>query len=138
MQVLFDVNIVLDHLMERQPFYQEARYLFSATETGSIIAWLSAGSLPTIHYLSMRVLDQQKADQILRDFTTLFHIARVDEAVAYRALESPIGDFEDALLVEAGKATGLDAIVTRDKDMKKETTIRIFEPAELCAILQQR
>jgi hypothetical protein len=50
-QVLFDVNIILDVLQEREAFYDFSARLLALAETGRIQGWLSAHSVTTLFYL---------------------------------------------------------------------------------------
>jgi predicted nucleic acid-binding protein len=49
MRILLDTNVVLDVLLERQPFVNEARRVWSASDEGLFEAGISSFSLPTIH-----------------------------------------------------------------------------------------
>ncbi|MEA3455651.1 MAG: PIN domain-containing protein [Campylobacterota bacterium] len=42
MRILFDTNIVLDLLLDREPFSQDAQILFSRVERGEVIGMLCA------------------------------------------------------------------------------------------------
>jgi len=61
----------------------------------------------------------------------------VDRRVLSAAIGSPIKDFEDAVLIEAGDMEAVDAVVTRDPDGFQEGRLRILSPQQLEAILSQ-
>jgi predicted nucleic acid-binding protein len=55
MKVFLDTNIVLDALMERIPWVDEASIIVQAIQSGQIAAYISASSLTDIAYLSYRI-----------------------------------------------------------------------------------
>jgi predicted nucleic acid-binding protein len=55
MKVFLDTNIVLDALMERIPWVDEASVIVQAIQSGQIAAYISASSLTDIAYLSFRI-----------------------------------------------------------------------------------
>ena len=47
MKILFDINVVLDFFLEREPFFKEIYRLFSAVENNKIKGYLCASSIDT-------------------------------------------------------------------------------------------
>lgn len=45
MKVLIDTNIILDFLLQRKPFFQDAELLFETVSTGKIIGYVTATTL---------------------------------------------------------------------------------------------
>lgn len=56
MKILFDTNVVLDVLMDREPFSDAAAELFTTVEDGSGIGYLCATTLTTVYYLAGKAL----------------------------------------------------------------------------------
>lgn len=54
MRALVDTNIILDFLLEREPFFQSAELLFQAIGTGQIIGYVTATTLTDIFYIARR------------------------------------------------------------------------------------
>lgn len=54
MRVLVDTNIVLDFLLQREPFFQDAELLFQAIDIGEIVGYVIATTLTDIFYISRR------------------------------------------------------------------------------------
>ena len=65
MKVLFDTNIILDVLLDREPFSEHASYLMSKVERSEINGFLCATTVTTIHYLLSRNLDKKMQLQAL-------------------------------------------------------------------------
>jgi predicted nucleic acid-binding protein len=50
-RLLLDINIVLDVLLDREPYVQASAAVWNAAENGLVHGLLSAHALTTIHYL---------------------------------------------------------------------------------------
>lgn len=49
MKVLFDTNVILDAVLARVPFVENAAYLLDAVELGKIQGFISATTVTDIH-----------------------------------------------------------------------------------------
>jgi predicted nucleic acid-binding protein len=47
-KVLIDTNIVLDFLLQREPFFQDAELLFQKIDSGRIVGYVTATTLTDI------------------------------------------------------------------------------------------
>lgn len=133
MRVIVDTNIVLDVLLERQPFVNAAVGIFSLAEQSRVVAFLCATTITTIDYLLSHSLPGSKARDALRRLISIFEIATVNRPVIERALGSKISDFEDAVLAEAALMVGVDCIVTRNPKDFAGSALKVFEPSEFLA-----
>ena len=48
MRVLIDANVVLDFLLQRDPFFQDAELLFQAIDSGEVVGYITATTLTDI------------------------------------------------------------------------------------------
>ncbi|RMD59608.1 PIN domain-containing protein [Candidatus Parcubacteria bacterium] len=135
MKVLFDTNVLLDLLLERSPFVAPAARLVARVERGELVGLLGATTVTTIHYLVAKVAGKDKAIEGVRNLLTIFAVAPVNRTVLELAESSGFSDFEDAVLHEAGRLAGANAIVTRNPDDFKTGTLIVHTPAALEAIL---
>lgn len=136
MKILFDTNVVLDVMLDREPFAESAGKLMSFVEKGKIAGLLCATTVTTIHYLSAKVLGSAKAQNQIKALILLFEIAAVNRTVIEDALISTFPDFEDAVLYQAARHAGAKAIVTRDLKGFKRSELPIFRPDEMLTALQ--
>lgn len=135
MKVLFDVNVVLDVLLNRQPFVRDSARVMGLAESGRIEGYLCATTLTTLDYLMSKSADKQAARLGLRRLLTLFSIAEVNAAVLEIALDSGFDDFEDAVQYHAGIARNIDALVTRNPRDFRGAGVPVYLPAELFAVV---
>jgi predicted nucleic acid-binding protein len=132
-KVLFDTNVVLDHLLGREPFVDAAEQLLSLVDSGRIDGVICSTTATTIHYLACKAVGTTAALDYLRSLLTILDVACVDKEVLQRALDLGFSDFGDAVLHEAACRVGAAAIVTRDgKDFAK-SALPVFDPTELLA-----
>ncbi len=135
MKVLFDTNVVLDVLLDRKPYSNASAQLFSKVESGDIVGYICATTVTTIHYLAVKVVGAGKAKSEIDKLLTLFEIAPVNRAVLENAATSNITDFEDAVIHEAARHVGVDAIVSRNIKDFKRALLPVYTPNELSKTL---
>ena len=92
---------------------------------------LGATTLTTIYYLVAKAVGAEKARLTTQSLLGVFQIAPVDHGVLANAARSPITDFEDAVLHEAGRGWGVDALVTRDPEDFRSGNLLVLSPQQL-------
>ncbi len=138
MKVLFDTNVVLDLLLDREPWAVTAAQLFSRVERGSLEGYLCATTVTTVHYLATKAVGSKQARAEIRKLLALCAVAPVDQRVLQRAVELDFSDFEDAVIHEAARRMSVEVVVTRDLQGFKKATITILSPEECARVLEQR
>ena len=136
MRVLFDTNVVLDVLENREPHVTDAAALFAAVDRSQVTGLLCATTVTTIHYIARQTLGPRKARELLRKVLAMFAVVPVTHAIVVDALELDFPDYEDAVLHEAAVNAEAAAIVTRNAKDFRRSQVRVYTPAELVAILQ--
>lgn len=136
MKTLFDTNVILDVLLDREPFSTEASLLLSKVENSEIIGFICATSVTTIYYLISKALERKAASQHIHSLLSLFVIAPVNRVVLENAVDSEFADFEDAVLHEAACHAGAKYLVTRNIKDFKNAKIPVFEPKEFIIIIE--
>ncbi|MDO8963728.1 MAG: PIN domain-containing protein [Coriobacteriia bacterium] len=136
MRVLFDTNVVLDHLLARAPFVDSAERLLSLVDSGGLDGIICSTTVTTIHYLGSQVVGASAATDYVRELLAIFDVACVDREMLRAAVDSGFSDYEDAVLYEAARAAGASAIVTRNGKDFARSTLPVFTPAELLAALR--
>lgn len=135
MKILFDTNVILDVILNRQPFATNAILLVAAVEEKRIQGLLCATTLTTIDYLVSKALGVEQSRATLKKLLQLFEVATVDYPVIQVAIESDIKDFEDAVLYEAAKRAGAEGVVTRNKQDFVPVELPIYLPDDLAVIV---
>jgi hypothetical protein len=137
MNVLMDLNIVLDVILQRQPWLAEAALIWDAHVQGRIHGHLVATSLTNLFYIARRILGTDEARRAVRTCLQTFAILAVDGPLLQQAEALPGTDFEDNLQLAAAAAIPLDAIVTRDPRGFAGSPVTVLTPADLLTRLAQ-
>ena len=135
MKVLFDTNIVLDVLMDRLPYSDAAVEMFSRVEDGAVIGYLCGTTITTVFYLAAKTVGAARAQEEIKKLLSLFEVAPVNRHVLESALALDFNDFEDAVIHEAARHIGADAIVTRNQKDFKKSGIPVYSSEEMAKIL---
>lgn len=137
MKVLIDTNVVLDVLLERRPFVGPAAEILAKVEQSEITGFLCATTITTLDYLLSQSLPAKDARDILWKLLSIFEVAPVNRQVIEGALRSETRDFEDAVLHEAGRLAGVEAIITRNAKDFTAAQIKVLDPKELLSHLNE-
>lgn len=139
MRVLIDTNIVLNFLLQREPFFQDAELLFQAIDEGQVVGYVTATTLTDIFYISRRhTRSVEQARQAVSETLTAMAICPVDRAVLESAFDSGLVDFEDAVQIFSAIAQGLEAIVTRDTEGFLSSLVPVLSVRELLQQARQQ
>ncbi len=130
MKVLLDTNIVVDVLLKRELFFDEAVTLLELISKKNMKAFLSATTITDIYYLTKKNLGNLKAFEQLKDIANFYEIATVDKLVIKKALSAGFSDFEDAIQHEAAVASALDIIITRNKKDFRKSILPVYTPMQ--------
>jgi hypothetical protein len=123
--------VVLDVLLNRQPYAVPASRLMVHVEQRRFGGLLGATTVTTIHYLAAKALGHTRARKHIQTLLSLFDVAPVDRAALSEALSLNFRDYEDAVLHESGRRAGATGIVTRDPAGFAAGSLRIYSPDEL-------
>ncbi|GHT17610.1 DNA-binding protein [Bacteroidia bacterium] len=119
MLVFLDTNILLDLLLEREPYCTPTAYLVSLADKGKIRLSISSLTVANANYTLSKRMGIGKARLLLQNVCVLCAVTSVDEQVIKKALFSKFEDTEDAIQYESALSARADVIITRNpKDFK--------------------
>lgn len=139
MMVLFDTCVVLDHLMDRYPFVEDADQLLKFVSNNRIEGFITVKSIMDIHYiLKNHYHDESKVRKILMNLSEIFEITDSLTYCCLKSFNSKINDFEDALMSQTGEILEVDYFVTRNTKDYKNSKLKVKTPKELIKILNKK
>lgn len=138
MRILFDTNVILDVLLDREPFSTTAAQLFSKVEAGELSGYICATTVTTLHYLARKTVGTERAQKEIKKLLNLFEVAPVNRSVLEGALKARFADFEDAVIHEAAVQVEVQGIVTRNIADFKGANILLYSPEELLKMSRAR
>lgn len=115
MKILVDTNIVLDIILERQPFYKESAKLLQVAAKSNTEMFITATTITDLYYIVRKAKGRETAMRFVVDLLKVADIAAVDKNVVVQALKLDLPDFEDAIQASSAKQQGIDIIVTRNE-----------------------
>ncbi|MDT8369674.1 MAG: PIN domain-containing protein [Longimicrobiales bacterium] len=136
MRVLLDINILLDVILEREPWHHAAARLLSWIDEGRLHGFVASHTLPTIHYVVTRARDRGIATTAVSDLLRVVDVVPVEKDDLHHALVLPVEDFEDAIQLASGLRIGADYIVTRNEKDFRAGSIPPIEADRLMAVLR--
>jgi predicted nucleic acid-binding protein len=135
LRLLFDTNVVLDVMLDREPHVAASAEVLSRAEAGEVTGCICATTVTTIHYLATRALGAERSLASVRKLLSLFEVAPVGRTVLESALALGFSDYEDAVLHEAARHVNAQGIVTRNSRHFKKSDLPVYTPEELAQIL---
>ena len=99
MTPLFDINVVLDVLLARQPWFADSAQVWDAHHNGEISAAIAAFTVPTVFYIMRRQTDLAGARNAVRKCLTTLDVAPVQRSTLELARTLPGIDYEDNLQI---------------------------------------
>lgn len=135
MKLLIDTNVFLDIILSREPFTKDAVLIWKIIEKKFVKGYISATTITDIHYISKKSIGDEKSKSFIKEILDIFEIIDADKQCFYKALNSTIKDFEDAVQYEISEKIKCDYIVTRNKGDYKDIS-NVLGPGEFLAILK--
>ena len=133
-RVLFDSDVLLDVLAQRQPFVTASAQALNRVTQPEVQGFVSGHAVTNIFYILRRQVGSETARELVSRLLQHLQIASVTDEVIRAALQSSITDFEDAVTSEAANAAGVEVIVTRNAPDFAASDIPAVLPEEFLAI----
>ena len=138
MRVVFDTNVVIDAVANRQPFCKEAESILLMAAERNISGFLTSNSITDIYYVVRHNLPEPDTRVIIRSILYSLEIIEVGGADCWKALEFSMEDYEDALVAACAVKITADCIVSNDKKfLKTDSPVRVVSSAQLLALLER-
>jgi predicted nucleic acid-binding protein len=131
MKVLIDTNIILDVLLNREPFAKAAYEILKKVEEEKLKAYITAVSITDIYYFIRKNLSHENSIKAIKALFNILNIISITKTDIEKAIQhTEYTDLEDALQYQASIKIGCDKIVTRDKKFRKICNIAVL-PVEI-------
>ena len=137
-KVLLDTDVVLDLLLKRPPFDRDALVLFQWAEQGRLEIGVSALSFSNIFFIARKILNRDKALDLLNLLDDLVQTCPVGQSTIRLALQSKFVDFEDAIQHFCALEAGIPTLVTRNVRDYAKSELAIHTPDSFVKLLQKK
>lgn len=133
--ILIDLNILLDVLQKREPFFENSARLLAAVETGLVHGYVAAHSISTLFYLVQKGKSSADARAIITNLLQFIEIASVNQSTIEQALNLDFRDFEDAVQMISAVQCKADCLITRNIKDYKSALLPIVQPIDFLSTL---
>jgi predicted nucleic acid-binding protein len=135
LRVLFDINVLMDVLQKREPFYQGSAQAMSLSERGIVEGFISAHSVTTLMYLLSKDKSPDSARMMHTSLLQFLKVVKADQDTIEQSLNLSFQDFEDAVQVIAALQSNLDYVRTRNPRDFPLSPVPVLQPVELIKIV---
>lgn len=130
-KILIDTNILLDYLLERDPFFEDAKKVILSCTEGDTKGCIAAHSISNMFFILRKDYTASERREILSSLCTIFDVEGIDKAKLLAGLANEeFSDFEDCLQMECAKSYGAEYIVTRNVADYSASEIKAILPSE--------
>lgn len=130
-RILIDTNVLLDYLLTREPYFEDAKNVILSCADGKINGCIAAHSIPNMFFILRKDYNAKERREILSNLCSIFDVEGIDKGKLLAGLENEdFSDFEDCLQMECAKSYGADYIVTRNVSDYVTSEIKAIDPKE--------
>lgn len=128
-RILLDADVILDVLLDRPQFVDQAAALWEAHEQGMIEGHISAITPVNVFYIARKLKNAETAKLAVERLIGTFRVCGVNQAILQQALLLSISDYEDAVQLASAMSYRLDALITRNLKDYPGSPLPVFSPA---------
>ena len=127
--VFIDTDVVLDFLLDREPFSTFASIIFSLSEEKEVKAYISPLTISNSYYILRKLASHTKVVKNLQKLLLITNITSIGKNDVVLALNSNFKDLEDALQhFSAISHAKVDVILTRNLKDYKHSEVPAMTP----------
>jgi len=131
-KILIDTNVVLDLLLEREPFVENAIALFEKIERGNFVGYIAtATTITNTFYIIRKTEGREVALSAINQLLIGLQFCSVNRQTVETALILGLKEFEDSIQLACATLNQLNAIITRDRKDFIGSPLPIYSPTEL-------
>ena len=130
MRLMLDANVILDVLIDREPFVKDAALIWDLCETEKVYGSISSLTVTNLVYVMRKSLDRKGIKTVMNALSSIFTIEDLRAADVARAAEIQWDDFEDAVQYATAQRIKADYIITRNTKDFAASSIKAISPEE--------
>lgn len=128
MKILVDTNILVDYIVCRKPYSDDAENIMLLCKNNQVKGCIAAHTVMNLFYILRKEMSAEERKHLLLYISEFMEINGIDRYKIKNALNNSLfNDVEDCLQMECAKDFSADYIVTRN--------IKDFQNSDIPAIL---
>ena len=132
-RIFIDTNVLVDLVLERKGFYQDARRLFNLCKERRITPYISSISVAIINYLLLKKYNKEKVKELLEIIYKLTEILPFHKRIISLAHYSNFKDLEDGFQYFTAKENNIKVIITRNEKDFEVNDVSVVSPKQFLA-----
>lgn len=130
-KILIDTNVLLDYLLERESYFENAKQVVISCVEGKVKGCIAAHSIPNMFFILRKDFTAKERREVLTNLCSIFDVEGIDKSKLLSGLSNEdFSDFEDCLQMECAKAYEAEYIVTRNVSDYATSEIKAIEPED--------
>lgn len=130
-KILIDTNVLIDYLLEREPFFNDAKEVILSCIDGKVKGCIAAHSISNMFFILRKDYNAKERREILINLCKIFDVEEIDKTKLLSGLANEgFSDFEDCLQMECAKSYQADYIVTRNVSDYTTSEVKAIEPRD--------
>jgi predicted nucleic acid-binding protein len=127
--ILIDSDIILDSLLDRQPFSADSSKVLALCENKNINGFVTGIMIANIYYLLKKEHSSQLILEAIKRLLIFLDVLVINKNIILEAIDSNFSDFEDALQnYSAESYDSITTIITRNIKDYKKSNLSILTP----------
>ena len=136
MKILFDTNVTIDILTNRQPFAKDSINCYKKAIGRGDKIYISTVSVADVMYITKSTFSDKKQQlQTVLNFINTLKIAKISSKDLYFAFTGIMPDFEDSLQSYCAKRYHLDYIITRNIKDFQLSPVKAITPVDFLNLI---
>jgi predicted nucleic acid-binding protein len=127
-RLFFDSNVLLDHLLDREPFADNATELWSMAERQEVVGCIAALSFNFVYYIVRHEAGERAARRAIAGLRDVFATIEVDAQIINQAIDSRFADVEHAIQHACAVRAAATHLVTRDPSGFRHSEVSVVGP----------
>ena len=133
MKAFVDTNVLMDVLLDREPFVADSQQIWLLAERGKLEGLVSVLSFPNIYYVLRKLSGAERAARTMTMLRDVFRPVACDEQILHQAIDAGFRDFEDAIQYFSALRAEADCIVSRNPKHFPSPDISVLTPTQFLA-----
>lgn len=134
--VYIDCNILIDWLLDREPFSSFSARLIELIETKKVNGYVSPLTIANTYYIISKEINKKIAYEFVYDCLKIFTITEINRQNIEEAIEYKFKDFEDDLHISIAHQLNIDHVITRNKKDFVSDKFQIVDAEEFIKIYE--
>ena len=130
MKIFVDTNIIIDYLVDRVPFADDAEAVIDVCVSDGNEGAFTGLSACNAVYIIGRYIGRREAELLVKEVSSLIGLLPIDPDDIKANLGAEHPDFEDSLQIAAAQTWGADVIITRDTRGFSNSPVKVLTPVE--------